>query len=154
MPGKQSYKNNGHTRFSGIALLLLLLFLAVATFFMLSWLPGQSEVSPTPSITAKPTATPTPTPTPSPTPTMMQVVRINLSDTSSSVRVREQASTTAQVLGEAPHNTTLPYLGESDGWWIVNYEGKTGYIGADFGVLETVTVTPSPTPTVSPSASN
>ena len=154
MSGKQNYKSNGRGGFPVVALLLFLLLLSVATFFVMRELPGQNEVTPTPSITATPTATPTPTPTPSPTPTMMQVVRINLSNTSSSVRVREQASTSAQVLGEAPHNTTLPYLGESDGWWIVDYEGKTGYIGAEFGVLETVTATPSPTPTISPSASN
>lgn len=152
MPEKTTNKSSRRGRGAGIALLVFILVLAIGAFFMVRALPDLLEPASTPTLLPTPTPIPTPTPTPIPTPTIVQVVRVNLSNTASTVRVREQPSTDSDVLGDAAHNSTWTYQGTADGWWIIDYEGQTGYISEDFGVLESVTLTPSPTPTVTPTA--
>jgi uncharacterized protein YgiM (DUF1202 family) len=142
------------------ALILTLVMLSLATFFILKTQSAQGAVVPTPIPTLSPINTLAPpvipTPTPVPTPAPVEVVRIKLSDAGGTLRVRAQPSTDAQVLGTVEDGDVLPYVGVSGEWYSVTFNGATGYILDDYGVRETIYPTPSPalspTPTPSPAS--
>ncbi len=157
MKGRHMYKVRQPGRLVlGILLILSVIILLVVAFFAVRSLFNKNP-QPTPTISATLMAVVTPTPTikPTATPTpSSQVIRVKLSSSAATVRIRKQPSTTADILGEVKHNVTLPYLGESGTWWMVSYQSQTGYLLKDYGVLEAVkTPTPSPTKTPSPSPS-
>ena len=52
--------------------------------------------------------------------------------TADSVRLRAAASTGSAILAELNRGTAVSILGRQDGWYRVNYDGKTGYMSADY----------------------
>lgn len=58
------------------------------------------------------------------------------------LNIRAEASTDAEILGIADDGSLLPLLLETptDGWYQVEYEGKTGYISAEFATAQDVTL--------------
>lgn len=58
------------------------------------------------------------------------------------LNIRAEASTDAEILGVADDGSLLPLLLETptDGWYQVEYEGKTGYISAEFATAQDVTL--------------
>ena len=55
-------------------------------------------------------------------------VKVNIK----SVKVREEASTSSDVIAGAEKGDTFTKLGEKDGWTKIDYNGKTGYIKSDY----------------------
>lgn len=55
-------------------------------------------------------------------------VKVNIK----SVKVREKASTSSDVIAGAEKGDTFTKLGEKDGWTKIDYNGKTGYIKSDY----------------------
>ncbi len=55
-------------------------------------------------------------------------VKVNIK----SVKVREKASTSSDVIAGAEKGDTFTKLGETDGWTKIDYNGKTGYIKSDY----------------------
>lgn len=55
-------------------------------------------------------------------------VRVN----TGSVKVREKASTSSDVIAGAEEGDTFTKLGEKDGWTKIDYNGITGYIKSDY----------------------
>ena len=49
-----------------------------------------------------------------------------------SVRLRAAANTGSAILAELNRGTAVSILGRQDGWYKVNYDGKTGYMSADY----------------------
>ena len=52
--------------------------------------------------------------------------------TADSVRLRAAANTGSAILAELNRGTAVSILGRQDGWYKVNYDGKTGYMSADY----------------------
>lgn len=78
--------------------------------------------------------------TPTPTPETKTVY------TTENLKVRAQPNTSAEVLGTLKKGTKVETYGLKDGWYEIKYEGKTGYISAEY-TTETDPSTPTPTPT-------
>ncbi|MCI5855865.1 MAG: SH3 domain-containing protein [Agathobacter sp.] len=55
-------------------------------------------------------------------------VKVNIK----SVKVREKASTSSDVIAGAEKGDTFTKLGETDGWTKIDYNGKIGYIKSDY----------------------
>ena len=55
-------------------------------------------------------------------------VKVNIK----SVKVREKASISSDVIAGAEKGDTFTKLGEKDGWTKIDYNGKTGYIKSDY----------------------
>ncbi len=82
------------------------------------------------------------------------------------VNIRAEASTDGEILGLAEDDTLLPLLVETpaDGWYQVEYEGKTAYIFAEYAAVEEITLeeynqlktgaSSSPSPSAAPSPSD
>jgi len=61
---------------------------------------------------------------------------VKLSSSSSTLRIRSSASTSASILGHAPHGATVKVLEQaSNGWMKIEYNGITGYVSAEYIVL-------------------
>ncbi len=58
------------------------------------------------------------------------------------LNIRAEASTEGEILGLAEDNTLLPLLVETpaDGWYQVEYDGKTAYVFAEYAVVEEITL--------------
>lgn len=58
------------------------------------------------------------------------------------LNIRSEPSTDADILGVAEDGSLLPLLKEkaTDGWYEVEYEGKTGYIYAEYAKPQDVTL--------------
>ena len=58
------------------------------------------------------------------------------------LNIRSEPSTDAEILGVAEDGSLLPLLKEkaTDGWYEVEYEGKTGYIYAEYAKPQDVTL--------------
>ena len=58
------------------------------------------------------------------------------------LNVRSQPSTDAEILGLAEYHTMLPLLVETatDGWYQVEYEGKTAYVFAEYAEKREITL--------------
>lgn len=53
------------------------------------------------------------------------------------LRLREQPSTSSEVLAGIPAGTKVILIEELDGWYKVSYNGMEGYISADYATIET-----------------
>ncbi len=52
--------------------------------------------------------------------------------TGSSLRLRSEASTSSSIVTQLNKSTAVAILGKQDGWYYVNYNGKAGYVSADY----------------------
>ncbi|MEA4942714.1 MAG: SH3 domain-containing C40 family peptidase [Oscillibacter sp.] len=52
--------------------------------------------------------------------------------TGSSLRLRSEASTSSSIVTQLDKSTAVAILGKQDGWYYVNYNGKAGYVSADY----------------------
>ncbi len=86
-------------------------------------LPTQA---PTPTPTPTPTPMPTPTPTPMPTP---EPVYMTLTG---SCYLRSGPGYEYEIIGEYIYGTTVRVLDDSTGWYKVEVDGITGYMGGRF----------------------
>ncbi|MDO4564741.1 MAG: SH3 domain-containing protein [Clostridia bacterium] len=99
--------------------------------------PELLEDGTTPSPTP-PWATPYPSPTGEPTivePDAVLLARVV--NCEEYVRVRAQAGRSADILGTAALNTRYLALSHDSNWVCINFNGRTGYISADYIELET-----------------
>lgn len=67
----------------------------------------------------------------------------------SPLRLREKASTSSEVLATIPVGTVVDFVGALEpvaGWVAVSYNGKIGYVSADYVALVTEDGTPTPAP--------
>ncbi len=104
------------------------------------------EVSPT--ATAEPTATNTPevTPTYTPEPTATpdpnadnELTGTVNTDGTSLLRIRNDASVSASIIGYIPHGAVITILEDrDDGWLYINYETKLGYVIDDYVIYDGV----------------
>ena len=53
----------------------------------------------------------------------------------SGLNIRAYPSTSAQILGSVPNGATVMINGETDGWYVVDYNGIIGYSSGDYIVL-------------------
>lgn len=67
---------------------------------------------------------------------------IRYAKTTAQVRMRKEPNTTCEVILSVPANTKTDLIEEADGWYKVSYNGREGYIRADYieVVEETVPV--------------
>lgn len=67
--------------------------------------------------------------------------------TADSVRLRAAANTGSAILAELNRGTAVSVLGRQDGWYKVNYDGKTGYMSGDHLTLAAARpAAPAPAP--------
>ena len=85
-------------------------------------------------------AAPTVSPSASPVPQKVKVVTVK--DVDDGLNVRSAASTDSDVLGLAENGDTfLLLVGEAkDGWYQIQYEGKTAYVSEDYVTVKEVSV--------------
>ena len=57
------------------------------------------------------------------------------------LNLRSGKSLTSSIVGKIPQNTTLTIQEKSGNWYKVTYDGKTGYVSADYVTLTTDTTT-------------
>lgn len=71
------------------------------------------------------------------------------------VRMRSGAGTGSSVIGTFDKGTKMSVIGAAGNWYEVSYNGKTGYVSADYMKLSVgnAASTPSATPSPTPSAS-
>lgn len=83
-----------------------------------------------------PVAAATPSPTPAQT---AKAVKINAED---GLNIRSEPSTDGEILGMAEDGSYLPLLIEraNNGWYEVEYEGKSAYVSAEFAQVRDVTL--------------
>lgn len=81
-----------------------------------------------------------PTMTPSPTPA--QMAKAVLVDADGGLNVRSEASTDGEILGVADDGSMLPLLLETpkDGWYQVEYQGKTAYVSAEYAQVKEISL--------------
>lgn len=79
------------------------------------------------------------TPSPSPPPQTAKAVRVTAD---SGLNVRSEPSTDGEILDLAENGDRLALLTEDpqDGWYQVQYNGKTAYVSADYAEVVEVTV--------------
>ena len=67
---------------------------------------------------------------------------VRYAKTTAQVRMRKEPNTTCEVILSVPANTKTDLIEEADGWYKVSYNGREGYIRADYieVVEETVPV--------------
>ena len=70
--------------------------------------------------------------TPDETPAVNENKEVKVKVNIKSVKVREKASTSSDVIAGAEKGDTFTKLGEKDGWTKIDYNGKTGYIKSDY----------------------
>jgi hypothetical protein len=58
------------------------------------------------------------------------VVKVKI--TANTVNVREEPSTSSDVLGKVEKGETFTELDDLDGWFAISYDGQTGYVNADY----------------------
>lgn len=112
----------------------LLLAVLVLLIFSAGCFPEPTPTpKPSPTRTPPPTRTriPTRTPRPSVTPTVLPINAV-VTDT---LRVREQPSTSARILGRLPKDSTVTLLSRTDdsAWFGIEYPQKSGQLGWVFG---------------------
>lgn len=89
--------------------------------------PTQTPVpsaAPTPVPTPAPTPTPEPTPTPTPEPVYMTL--------NGTCYLRSGPGYEYEIIGEYMYGTTVKVLDDSTGWYKVEVDGMTGYMGGRF----------------------
>lgn len=78
--------------------------------------------------------------TPSPVPVQMaKAVRVKADD---GLNIRATPSTDGDILGLAENNSLLPLLVDtaSDGWYQIEYQGKTAYVYAEYAEIKDITL--------------
>lgn len=88
--------------------------------------------------TPSPVTQPTPAPTPQPQPAPQPVYNYGIV-TASALNVRAGASTSSKIIGVLPAGKVVTLLEEVNGWYKIDYNGKTGYIYGKY-----VAATPNP----------
>jgi len=53
----------------------------------------------------------------------------------SGLNIRAYPSTSSAILGSIPNGTSIMINGETDGWYVVDYNGVIGYSSKDYIVL-------------------
>lgn len=72
-------------------------------------------------------------PTPTTPPTTVVTGKIQLSSSSSRLRIRSSASTSASIIGHVSHNTSVKVLEQlSNGWMKIEHQGLTGYVSGKY----------------------
>ena len=51
---------------------------------------------------------------------------------SSNLNMRAEPSSTAEVIDRIPKGTKIAVLGEDNGWYLISYNGRQGYVFSDF----------------------
>lgn len=51
---------------------------------------------------------------------------------STNLNIRSEPNTNAAIVGKAPKGATVTILGEDNGWYLITYNGITGYASAQF----------------------
>lgn len=83
------------------------------------------------------------TPTPAPaTPAPVQTAKAAKVSADGGLNIRSEPSTDGEILGVAEDGSLLPLLTEKadDGWYQIEFEGKTAYISAEFAKPQDVTL--------------
>ena len=57
---------------------------------------------------------------------------IHYAKTTAQVRMRKEPNTSCEVILSVPANTKTDLIEEADGWYKVSYNGREGYIRADY----------------------
>ena len=52
--------------------------------------------------------------------------------TGSSLRLRSEASTSSSIVTQLDKSAVVAILGKQDGWYYISYDGKSGYVSADY----------------------
>ena len=89
----------------------------------------EAESTPTP--TPKPEATEVPTPTPEP---VSSIGYISTQDADGKVRMREEPSTSSEIIGELHNREVLYILSKEGDYYCINYRGETAYVHKDYVV--------------------
>ncbi len=78
--------------------------------------------------------------TPSPAP--VQMAKAAKVDADGGLNIRSEPSTDSEILGLAEDGSMLPLLVETpaDGWYKIEYEGKTAYISAEYATVAEITL--------------
>lgn len=92
--------------------------------------PEASE-SPEPSNTVAPTATPTSTQTPVPTESVAPIKREGINTSSSSVNIREKASTDSTIVGKLHSGAIVTITKEENGWFYISSGKVNGYVSSN-----------------------
>lgn len=58
--------------------------------------------------------------------------------TSSAVNFRTEATTSSESMGKLSDGTRVAILNETDGWYKIAYDGKTGYMSSDYVVSQPI----------------
>ena len=61
-----------------------------------------------------------------------EVQTIRYAKTTAQVRMRKEPNTNCEVILSVPANTKTDLIEEADGWYKVSYNGREGYIRADY----------------------
>lgn len=56
--------------------------------------------------------------------------------TGSSLRLRSEASTSSSIVTQLDKSTAVAILGKQDGWYYIGYDGKSGYVSADYVIQD------------------
>ncbi len=107
---------------------------------------NASYITYTDSATAAPTATATAAPTA--TAVVVRVATVNCSQ----LNMRASASTGASKLATLKRGATVNVISESNGWARILYNGKQGYVSAQYLKYATATAAPTTAPTATPTA--
>ncbi len=114
--------------------------LALALCFTAALLYGcgkKKEAVSGPSSSVAPVSAATASPTPAP-----QTAKAVQIDAEPGLNIRSAPSTDGEILGLAEDDSMLPLLVEKaeDGWYQVEYQGKTAYVSAEFAAVKEVTL--------------
>ena len=76
------------------------------------------------------------------TPAPVQMAKAVLVKADVGLNIRSKPSTDAEILGLAEYHTMLPLLVDAaaDGWYQVEYEGKTAYVFAEYAEMREITL--------------
>ncbi len=100
---------------------------------------GKKEEKESSSSQAASSAAASPAPVSSAPVQMAKAVKV---DADGGLNIRSQPSTDGEILGLAEDGSMLPLLVEkpSDGWYQVEYQGKTAYVSAEYAEAQDVTL--------------
>ncbi len=108
----------------------------ISAFLFSLWGCGDSK-----SPKSAPSAVPTIAPTPTPKPQMVKIAQVKEVDPG--LNIRAKASSDGEILGMAETGDQFLLLVETEknGWYQIEYEGKTAYISSEFADVKEITLT-------------
>lgn len=68
----------------------------------------------------------------------------------SSLRVRHGPGTTYGILGNIYDGSSFPITGKTNGWYQINFNGRTGYVSAEYVLVKTLSDLEKEAPVVTP----